>query len=143
MSLQCHEVMHCASTVLNVPKGSILTCEIIVHPALKFLLQLYEAQLILQKEGDGGGGGGRGPKGGWGGAGKEGEGERGNSNDKQDHQGSQIFLDEDGVKVVWDPPWASDKDLEGLALFLGIRRAQKGSWLERTSQCGSSQIEQR
>ena len=45
--------MHCASTVLNVPKGSILTCEIIVHPALKFLLQLYEAQLILQKEGDG------------------------------------------------------------------------------------------
>ena len=68
MSLQCHEVMHCASTVLNVPKGSILTCEIIVHPALKFLLQLYEAQLILQKEGDGGGGGGRGPRGGWGGS---------------------------------------------------------------------------
>ena len=69
--------------------------------------------------------------------------EKEETNDKQDHQGSQIFLDEDGVKVVWDPPWASDKDLEGLALFLGIRRAQKGSWLERTSQCGSSQIEQR
>lgn len=100
MSLQCHEAMHCVSTVLNVPKGSILTCEIIVHPALKFLLQLYEVQLILQNEGDGRGGGGHGPMGGWGGAGKEGEGEGGDSNDKQDHQGSQIFLDEDGVKVV-------------------------------------------
>ncbi|KAI4583499.1 hypothetical protein MJG53_008712 [Ovis ammon polii x Ovis aries] len=51
----CHEAMRCASTVLNVPKGSILICEIMGPPAPEFLLQLYEAQLSLQKEEYGGG----------------------------------------------------------------------------------------
>ena len=62
MSLQCHEVMHCASSALqyNVPKGSALTSKSVIHPALKFLLQSYEPYLILPKEGDGGGGGGGG-----------------------------------------------------------------------------------
>ena len=101
MSLQCHEVMHCASSALqyNVPKGSALTSKSVIHPALKFLLQSYEPYLILPKEGDGGGGGG----GGSGGRGGEEGGEDGdekNNNNKQHHQESKIFLGKDSIKVV-------------------------------------------
>lgn len=63
-----------------------------------------------------------------------------NNDNKQHHQEHKTLLGKDSMKMVWDSPWSPDQDINGLALYLGINRAQKESLLEEHSKVGSARL---
>lgn len=63
-----------------------------------------------------------------------------NNDNKQHHQEHKTLLGKDSMKTVWDSPWSPDQDINGLALYLGINRAQKESLLEEHSKVSSARL---